>query len=100
MEGLLLIELADIIYIKADAGYSEIIVDNQSRIVSSKRLSHYEDTLGDKHFFRVHKSYIINLKYIKKYQKGRSGSITMADGTIIPVAENKKKALMDILKHN
>ena len=90
-------KIKDIVFIKADEGYSEIMMNDKSRIVSSKRLSYYEEILENNHFFRVHKSYIINLKHIKKYQKGRSGSIIMIYDTVIPVAENKKKALLDLL---
>ncbi len=97
MEGLIFVELDQIIFIQANEGYTEIILQDKSKIVSSKRLTYYEELLDKKYFFRVHKSYLINLDFVKKYQRGRSGCVTMANDTLIPVAENKKKILLDIL---
>lgn len=95
-EGLILIDFGSIIYIKADSSYSEIIQKDGRKIISSKNISYYDDLLNDP-FYRIHKSYIINLDHIRKFQKGRSGSITMRDYTVLPVAPNKKQNLMDVL---
>ncbi len=97
IEGLIFIDIAQIIFMRANEGYTEIKLLDNSRIVSSKRLIYYGEILSNKHFLRVHKSYIINLKFINKYQKGRRGCLTMVDNTIIPIAENKKSMLMNIL---
>jgi DNA-binding LytR/AlgR family response regulator len=46
-------------------------------------------------FFRVHKSYIVNLKYISRYVKGEGGMVVMTDGSEVEVSRRNK---VDFLK--
>lgn len=95
IDGTLFIETENIIYIKADSSYSEFYLKDGTKIIASKGLSNFEALLENHHFYRVHKSYLINLKHIIKYQKGRCGSLVMIDNSVVPIAENKKH---DVLK--
>jgi len=98
-EGIIFIDFESIIYVKADTSYSEFLLTDDKKIVSTKNISYYESGLLQNTFFRIHKSYIINLKQIKLFQKGRrSGSITMNNNETLPVARDKKKELIEILK--
>ena len=46
--------------------------------------------LSDYNFFRVHNSHLINLSYIKSYNKGKGGFVTMTDNTDIEVSTRRK----------
>lgn len=96
-EGIMLLNKADITYIKAFSNYSDIKLNTGETIVASKVLSSFEEILRNDQFFRVHKSYLVNLKEIKKYQKGRGGNVTMNDNSIIPVSVSKKHELLEML---
>ena len=41
-------------------------------------------------FFRVHNSHLINLVFIKSYNKGKGGSVKLVDGTEIEVSSRRK----------
>ncbi|MCB0765216.1 MAG: LytTR family transcriptional regulator [Flavobacteriales bacterium] len=48
-------------------------------------------------FVRVHHSFLINVKHIKKYIRGEGGEVIMSDGTNVAVSRRKKQELMDSL---
>ncbi len=97
-DGTLFVEINDIIYIKADASYSEFYIKDGTKIIASKGLSNFESVLENHYFYRIHKSFMVNLKHIIKYQKGRNGSLVMIDNSVIPIAENKKQEVLKILE--
>ena len=96
LDGLIFLKMDDIVCIEADSSYSEFHLLNGSKVVTSKRLSIYEEQLKNHLFIRVHKSYLINLKHIARYQRGRGGYLEMSNGMIIKVGESKKE---ELLKH-
>ena len=87
----------EIIYLQADGKYTTIKTTKES-IISSKNLGIFEAMLPDKKFMRVHHSYLLNLDYIKKYQKDVS-LMMLKDGTQIPVSKARKEMLLQRLKH-
>lgn len=97
LEGLIFIKIDEIVCVAADSSYSEFHLINGKKEISSKSLSVYEDILKDHLFIRVHKSYLINLKHIKKYQRGRGGYVCMANDMVVKVGESKKDELMKYL---
>jgi DNA-binding LytR/AlgR family response regulator len=62
---LIKVVLESILFIKADANYTEIITKNK-KYLSSEALRHWEGTLDSQQFMRVHKSYIVNTSKIEK----------------------------------
>lgn len=95
--GIYFVELRNILYIKADSCYSEFYLMNNEKKLASKLLSYYENILNGSGFLRVHKSYIINVEHIKRFQKGRTSFVELSDGTEIPIADNKKQEIMRVI---
>lgn len=62
--GITSINVNRIIYVKAQNIYSEIITQNGSYLIRSS-LNELENRLGNHLFFRIHKSHLINMEYIK-----------------------------------
>jgi two-component system, LytTR family, response regulator len=65
------------------------MVDKQ-QILATRTIKDYEDILPSNIFYRIHNSHIINLQKIKKYQKGRGGSVIMEDNSNIEVAIRRR----------
>ena len=65
-EGTRILNLKDIIFIESSRNYTNICVrnDNGSGIIVRKSLGEWMNVLGNEHFYQVHKSYIIALRYI------------------------------------
>lgn len=56
-------------------------------IFSDKSLSVWEQELDKKYFVRIHKSYIVNLRYVVKV----GSTVVLKDGTSVPLARRRKK---------
>lgn len=60
-----------VIMIKADINYSLIYLSNGNKVVVATCLKKLEQRLAEvDSFARVHKSYIINLSYLKSFEEG------------------------------
>jgi two-component system LytT family response regulator len=63
----------------------------------SKNLSDYTEMLEPFDFFRIHASHLINIRFVRKYIKGRGGYVVLEDGTTIDVSARKKLEFIDNL---
>ena len=99
MEGLNFVALDQILYCVSDGAYSTVYLSDGNKILISKSLRYLEQILCDFHFFRVHKSYIVNLERIKKYSRMDGGTIVMSDGAQIKVARTKKDEFLSLFKN-
>jgi two-component system, LytTR family, response regulator len=96
-QGLLFVKIEDIAYLEADSCYTKIWMQDKTKYLASKTLSNFEDVLMDNAvFFRPHKSYIVNLKFIKQYIRGDGGELIMHNGVSIAVSRNKKQEFLDL----
>jgi len=89
-EGFDFILIEDIIRCEAQGPYTRIFIKGSKSILVSKPLKEYETLLPDTIFLRIHNSHLVNLNYIKKYNRGRGGYIEMDDGTMLEVATRRK----------
>lgn len=92
-DGFQVLNIADIIYCKADDNYTEIYLENK-KIVVSKTLKYFEDALSEFPFARIHKSYLVNVNEVVKYVKGKGGSVIVSNGKELLVSSSKKKDLL------
>ncbi len=97
-EGLHFINISDILYCHAVNNYTEFYLTVKQKIISSHTLGYYDEWLSKQQFFRVHRSYIINLAHIKLYKRGDGGTVTMNDGREIEVSRNNKEAFLKLFK--
>ena len=97
MEGLLFIGLQDIIRCEAEDKYTKIFLADKKMVMASRTLGDFEDILNPHGFFRIHKSYLINLKHLKKYLRGEGGQVIMADGSALDVSRRKKDELLELV---
>ncbi|WP_418510556.1 LytR/AlgR family response regulator transcription factor [Corallibacter sp.] len=86
------IDLNELMYCESDKGYTSFYCSNGKKHVVSKTLKTFEDQLNAANFTRPHQSYMVNLKFIDKYDK--SGTIYLKNGKKIPVSSRKKDAFV------
>ncbi|MFT5735904.1 MAG: two-component system LytT family response regulator [Maribacter sp.] len=89
-DGFQVLNIAEILYCKADDNYTEIFLDNK-RILVSKTLKYFEEALADFPFARIHKSYLVNVNQVVKYKRGKGGSVVVSNGKELLVSASKKK---------
>lgn len=95
-EGEIKIPLADILYVEAEKVYVKVHTV-QGNYRTRMTLAKFETMLDDT-FFKVHRSYLAALKYIKRITRT---DVTMLNGDVIPVSrglyDEVHKALMKYL---
>lgn len=89
-DGMEYLNPKEILRIEADRSYSWFYLTGNRKILVSKHLKEFQDILDERYFFRPHNSFLINLKYVKKYVRKEGGYIEMLDGEQIPVSRNRK----------
>jgi two-component system, LytTR family, response regulator len=92
------VNLEDILYCKAEDNYTWFIMKNNDKHMISKQLKEYEELFGDHNFFRIHKSYLINMNQVIKVNKKEGASVVMANKDELPVSFRKKDHFFDLLK--
>lgn len=97
-DGYDIVDISKIMYIEALDSYSKIKLTGNLNYVASRSLKDFEELLTEKGFYRVHKSYLINIRHMIKIIKGVGASIIMTDGTSIPISARKKDVFFEELK--
>ncbi|PKA97520.1 LytTR family two component transcriptional regulator [Flavobacteriaceae bacterium MAR_2009_75] len=92
-DGFQVLNVADILYCKADDNYTDIFLENK-KILVSKTLKYFEEALSTYTFARIHKSYLVNVNEVVKYRKGKGGSVVVSNGKELLVSASKKKELL------
>ncbi|MGB3591708.1 MAG: LytTR family DNA-binding domain-containing protein [Nonlabens sp.] len=90
-EGFEILDVDQIVYCSADNNYTHIYLKNSKKLVS-KTLRHFEDALEEYSFCRIHKSHLINPRYVTAYHKGKGGSVKLGT-TELPVSASRKLEL-------
>jgi len=102
--GINFVLIKDIVMCKADGNYSLIFLKGQkNQEIVSRTLKEFDDMLSEYKFFRVHRSYLINLNHILEYSRtnqspdydGDGGSVVMNNGKQVPVSRDKRKYLLE-----
>lgn len=92
------VHIHEISRLQSDDNYTIFHIKGGKKIVASKTIKSYEGMFTPFNFFRVHRSHIINLNYIRKFIKGDSAHLIMDDGAKIEVSRRRKGAFSDKLK--
>jgi len=95
-ENIHLVRVLDICYCASDGNYTVFYLLNGSKIMVSNTLKDFEDMLKDYGFFRIHKSYLINLRHVVRFEKAEGGQIILCNDAEIPVASRKRDELLEL----
>lgn len=95
--GLELIKINSILYCEASSNYCIIHCLNGKKITLSKTLKYVEELLPPEVFFRIHKSYLVNLNFVNKYFKGNDSKVELTNKTTLSVSMRKKEEFVEAL---
>jgi two-component system LytT family response regulator len=97
-DGLLFIEIEEIVLLEADGAYTSVFLKDDSEILVSKRLKFFEEVLKERPaFYRPHRSFIVNINFVKKLNRNES-TLELDNKKAIPLPRNKKNEFEDLLK--
>ena len=92
-----LVRIADIVYIESEGEYVRMHLADGTTITTLFRLKNMEAALPSDMFMRVHRSYIVNLRCIKGYVRGR---VFLSDTEYVPIGENYKESFQHYIESN
>lgn len=92
--GLDYLPIQDIVRCQSNINYTIIYSKNKSTILVAKTLKEFETILVHHNFYRIHNSHLVNLSYIKSYNKGKGGYVILEDLTEIEVSVRRKEGLL------
>lgn len=96
--GMEFIAIDDIVTCKADGSYTCFTLRDGSTHMVSKHLKEYENLLAEHQFMRVHNSYVINLRELKKYMKADGGYLIMSNDMQVNISSRRKDELIEAMK--
>lgn len=92
-KGIDYININDIIYIET-SNKSTSIITRHTELQSSYNIGKFKDILNDNIFFQVHRSYLINLYCVKRYET--DGVVVMSNDAKIPIAKNMLENFLEV----
>lgn len=97
-EGVFFYDPLDILYCEGENNYTRFIFTKHKPMLVSKTLGEYEDLLREHGFVRIHKSYLVNARYVSKVD--REGTLLMSDNRLLPIFKRRKEIVMNTLKQH
>ena len=97
LTGFQMEKVDSIVYCEADQNYTNVFTVEGERIVVSRSLMKVEEMLIPYAFFRIHKSHLINLKYVKSFSRQDGARVTLDNGVTLSVAFRRVEAFVQIL---
>jgi two-component system, LytTR family, response regulator len=91
-DKILCLNIESIVRVEASSNYSKVYYLNQPYpIVACKVLRWFEDHLPQESFFRVHRTHLINRKYLAAI---KNDSVILESGELIGISRRKRKLWM------
>lgn len=93
-DGVEFINIDELFFIKAEGSYSVLSFQRGKDMLVSKNIGEFQGQLPEDDFCRVHNSFLINLRHVKKIRRKGGLTAEMQNGEMIPVSRNKKDQFM------
>lgn len=99
MEGFYPVKLEHILYCRADDSYTHFYLQDGKHHIVSRQLKEFEEMLVSHNFFRIHKSYLINLNHVEIVNRINGFTVVMSNNDHLPIASRKKDEFIERLKN-
>lgn len=96
--GMDFVSIDDILYCSAESNYSHIHLQDGRKYTLAKTLKDIEGLFDQLGFFRIHQTYLVNLRKVQRYVRDDGGYVIMSNGEKIPIAKRRKEEFMAWLK--
>ncbi len=90
------LEKSNIKYLSAEADYVRIVPVNGKPLLLNDSLNNWAEKLGADGFVRVHRSYLVNYRYIDQVE----GNMVRMGHETLPIGKTYRQAFLELLKRN
>ncbi|MEP7127839.1 MAG: LytTR family DNA-binding domain-containing protein [Chitinophagales bacterium] len=97
-QGTLFLPIHDIIRLEADGSYTLFHLRENKKLLASRTLKDFADLLDEQRFIRVHKSHLVNRRYVRRILN--THHLLMEDNTEVEVSRRKWDDVKNILKES
>ncbi|HEY5125561.1 MAG TPA: LytTR family DNA-binding domain-containing protein, partial [Ignavibacteria bacterium] len=97
-QGFSILDVDEIIRLEGESNYTKIYLWEKKTLTVSKTLKEFEDLLPEESFFRIHKSEIINLKFLEEYSNLDGGIVTLKCGSKINISRRRLPEFIEKVK--
>ena len=85
------IDCSSIVRIEAISNYCKLFFANGKTMVAAKVLAWFEEQLAGKGFLRLHRSHLVNMQFILRWDNERKATVVLKNYYSIPVSRRKKQ---------
>ena len=96
-KGIELIDINTIVRIQSISNYSKLYFSDGRTLVVAKVLRWFEEGLSLNQFIRVHRTHLVNKKFICRYIKEEGGKVKMVNGDRVDVSRRKRTSVLQCL---
>ncbi len=98
-EKIMICNMKDIVRCESNVNYTQFTFQDGSKKLITKTLKYYDQILSGSGFVRVHQSHLINLRFVKEYDKSDGGFLRMTDDSIVPISTRKKAEVINLISN-
>ena len=97
LTGFQMEKISHIIYCEADENYTKIFTVRGDFILVSRTLKFVEEMLPPQYFFRIHKSFLVNMNFVKSYNRIDGHTILLENGVELEIATRRNEEFVKAL---
>ena len=90
-----MVKMEQIYRLRGNGNFTDLYLTDGTKKMVCRFLKHFSEILPLP-FLRVHKSHIINMNFVKSYNKG--GFVTLSDGSEIEISSTYKEEFLKNFK--
>ena len=91
------IKVREIYYLEAEGAYTYIYLKSGKRLIISKSLKEFKQLSDNGLFFKCHRSYMVNIAFIKGLTTENGLFIILEKEQLIPLSKRKKTEFIDLV---
>lgn len=88
--GFEFVKVNSILYCEAESNYTKVVFLEGKKITLTKTLKLVEELLPINIFKRIHRSYLVNINYVNRFNKTNDYYVELTNGESLPVSVRKK----------
>lgn len=97
-DKIIFVNISDIVYCEASGAYTNVFLQDGTKLMASKSLGDFELQLQEHKFFRIHHHNLISLNHVKEFQRYDGGYVIMGNGKQLEVSQRKRKDFLDAIQ--
>ena len=86
-------QISSIIYCEAKGNYTDVFLYAKGQILVSKTLKKVVEMINHSDFFRIHKSFYLNMNFISSYNRSEN-LVELTNGSFLPVSVRKNESFI------